>query len=162
MRKKLFLLILISVIAFGGVYLFVKFNPPLEIGTLASSEDKKSIVVEVGNKGFWEVKIGDVLINNNEKPTKLKVQASNSLQGFIITDDFNNKESKNYRFMNIHDVTLKAGTSPSSNYKKFDDGDASVKDKAYGISAIYTEPINRVHIKYSYLGLSFTHTVIYN
>lgn len=36
-------------------YLFsMKLNPPLEIGTLASTEDHKSALVEVGNKGFRE------------------------------------------------------------------------------------------------------------
>ncbi len=162
MKKKIWISVLILVITIGGVYSFVKFNPPLETGTLASSKDNKSVVVGIGNKGFREIKILDVSVNNNDKPSKTKVQVSNALQGFIITDDYNNKESKEYGFMNIDDVTVKVGTSPSSIHKKLDDGAASEKDEIYGISVIHNEAINKVHIKYSYLGISFNDTVIFN
>jgi len=162
LKKKLWISVLILVITIVGVYSFVKSNPPLEIGTLASSEDKKSVVVGIGNKRFREVKILDVLVNNNEKPSNTKIQVSNALQGFIITDNYNNGESKKYGFKNIGEVTVKIGTSPSSNYKKSDDGTASEKDAIYGISVINNESINQVHIKYSYLGISFNDTVIFN
>ena len=39
--KKLWISVLLLAITIGGVYFFIKFNPPLEIGTLASSEDDK-------------------------------------------------------------------------------------------------------------------------
>ena len=60
-------------------------------------------------------------------------------QGFIITDDYNNKESKEYGFMNIDDVTVKVGTSPSSIHKKLDDGAASEKDKFMGLALFITK-----------------------
>ncbi|WP_242466797.1 hypothetical protein [Brevibacillus brevis] len=84
----------------------------MDIGTRASSEDHKSVVVGMGNKGFGEVKIIDVSVNNDETPSKAKVQVSNALQGFIITDDFDNPGSKPYGFQNLEDVAIKAGTSP--------------------------------------------------
>lgn len=37
--------ILFLVIIFGGIYLLLKFNPPLEIGAIAWTEDNKSVVV---------------------------------------------------------------------------------------------------------------------
>ena len=54
-----------------GGYFVIKVNPPLEIGTLASSEDNKSVAV--GNLGFHEIKIEDVSINNNEKPLRTRI-----------------------------------------------------------------------------------------
>ena len=60
MKKKIWISVLILAITIGGVYSFVKFNPPLEIGTLASTEDNKSVVVGIGNKGFREIKILDI------------------------------------------------------------------------------------------------------
>lgn len=162
LKKKLWISVLILAITIGGFYSFVKVNPPLGIGTLASSEDKKSVVVGIGNKGFREVKIVDVSVNNNEKPSKTKAQVSNALQGFIITDDYTNKESIKYGFKNIEDVTIKVGTFPSSYFKKLDDGTATKNDKIYGISVIHNEAINRVNIKYSYLGISFNETVFLN
>lgn len=142
---------LIIAITFGGVYSFLKLNPPLEIGTIASSEDNKSVVIGIGNKGFLEMKIVEVLVNDNEKASKIKVQVSNALQGFILTDDYKNEESKNYGFKNIEAVSIKGGTPPSSNFKKLDDGSASEKDEIYGISVIYSESIKSGSYKVSLL-----------
>lgn len=36
--KKLWISVLLLVITIGGIYLFLKFNPPLEVGSLASSD----------------------------------------------------------------------------------------------------------------------------
>ncbi|HWL23086.1 MAG TPA: hypothetical protein VNR38_04955, partial [Ureibacillus sp.] len=64
--KKLWISFLVLAITIGGVYFFIKFNPPLEIGTLASSEDDKLVIVSVGNKGFSEINILDISVNNSE------------------------------------------------------------------------------------------------
>ncbi|MGE7622033.1 hypothetical protein ACQKMD_02910 [Viridibacillus sp. NPDC096237] len=160
MKKKHWVTVLILALAFGGVYSFVLINPPLEIGTLGTAVGNKSVVIGIGNKGFREVKIIEVSVNNNEKPSKTKVQVSNALQGFIITD--NNNESKKYGFKNIEDVSIKANTSPAATYKKLDDGTASKKDDIYGISVFHSEAINQVIIKYSYFGISFNKTVLFN
>ncbi|WP_223555585.1 hypothetical protein [Lysinibacillus sphaericus] len=165
MKKKHWVLILILALTltFGGVYTFVLFNPPLEIGTLGTAVGNKSVVIGIGNKGFREVKLLEVSVNNNEKPSKTKVQVSNALQGFIITDDYNNNnESKKYGFKDIEDVSIKLDTSPSATYKKLDDGTASKKDEIYGISVFHSEEINQVIIKYSYFGISFNKTVLLN
>ena len=154
--------ILILVIIIGGVYFLSKFNPPLEIGTIASSVDNKSVVIGIGNNGFRDIKILDISVNTNEKPLKTKLQVSNALQGFIITDDYNNEEAEKYDFTNIDKVTIKTGTSPSSNYEKLDDGTASKDDEIYGVSVIYNQEINNVHIKYNHFGMTFNDTVYLN
>ncbi|MGE7625532.1 hypothetical protein ACQKMD_21885 [Viridibacillus sp. NPDC096237] len=161
MKKKHWVTVLILALAFGGVYFFVLFNPPLEIGTLGTAVGKKSVVIGIGNKGFCEVKIVEVSVNN-EKPSNTKVQVSNALQGFIITDDYNNNESKKYGFKNIEDVSIKADTSPAATYKKLDEGTASKKDEIYGISVFHNEAINQIIIKYSYFGIPFNKTVLFN
>lgn len=162
MKKKLWLTILLVAITIGGVYFFIKFDPPLEIGTLASSKDHKSVVVGIGNKGLGEVKIVDVSVNNNENPSKTKIQVSNALQGFIITNDYNHEEAKEFGFTNINDVVIRKETAPSTNDKKLDDGIATKDDEIYGISVFHSEEIHKIHIKYSYLGISFHDTVIFN
>ncbi|GED60655.1 hypothetical protein BFO01nite_47870 [Brevibacillus formosus] len=159
MKKKLWISILLIAIFVGGFYFLIIGNPPLEIGTLASSKDHKSVVVGIGNKGFGEVQIMDVSVNNDEKPSKTKVQVSNALQGFIITDDYDNPGSKPYGFQNIEDIAIKAGTSPSAYFKKMDEGAATKNDEIYGLSLIHHEAINRVNIKYSYLGITFDERV---
>ncbi|CAI8906189.1 DUF4309 domain-containing protein [Brevibacillus sp. IT-7CA2] len=161
LKKKRWISILLIAILVGGFYSLVKANLSLDIGTLASSKDHKSVVVGMGNKGFGEVKIIDVSVNNDEKPSKTKVQVSNALQGFIITDDFDNPGSKPYGFQNIEDVAIKAGTSPSVYFKKMDEGTATKNDEIYGLSLIHHEAIDRVNIKYSYLGITFDQRVFF-
>ena len=154
--------ILILVIIIGGVYFLLRFNPPLEIGTVASSEGNKSVVIGIGNNGFREVKILDVSVNNSENPLETRLQVSNALQGFIITEDYNSEEVKKYGFNNVDEVAIKTGTSPSSNYEKLDDKTASKDDEIYGISVIHNEEINNVHIEYSHFGMTFNDTVYLN
>ena len=162
MKKKLWISVLFLAIIIGGVYFFTKFNPPLEIGTLASSGDNKSVVIGVGNKGFREIKLLDITVNNGEKPMKTKLQVNNALQGFVITDDVSNEEAKKFNFTNIDNASIKTGTSPSSTLEKLDDGTATKNDEIYGVSVFHNEEVNKVHIKYNYLGITFSEIVILN
>ncbi len=162
MTKRFLNLVLILAILIGGIYLLVKLNPPLEIGTIATGDDNKSVVVGIGNKGFKELKILDVLVNNHDLPSKTKMQVSNALQGFIITNNFQDEEAKEYGFEDIEGVAIKRGSSPSSNLEKLDNGTASTSDVIYGISVLHNNEINRVHIRYSYLGITFEEIVILN
>ncbi|MBM7603943.1 hypothetical protein JOC75_001916 [Metabacillus crassostreae] len=154
--------ILILLIVVGGIYLLLKFNPPLEIGTIASSEDNKSVVIGIGNNGFREVQILDVSVNNNEKPLETRLQVSNALQGFIITDDYKSEKGKKFGFTDIDEIAIKTGTLPSSNYEELDNGAASKDDEIYGVSVIHNEEINNVHIEYSHFGMTFNDTVYFN
>ena len=162
MKKKVWMSVSILTVIIACIYFFLRFNPPLEVGTLASSGDGKSVVVGVGNKGFQKIRIVEVLVNNNDIPVETKIQVGNAIQGFVITDDYKNEEAKKYRFMNLNDVIIKAGTSPSSNFEKLDDRTASKSDEIYGVSVFYDKEINSVKIKYSYLGIPFKDTVVLN
>ena len=129
----------------------------------ASSEDNKSVVVGVGNKGFRVIKILDVTVNNGDQPMKTRLQVSNALQGFVITNDDTDDKAKKNDFTDfIGKVAIKTGTSPSSNFEKLDNGTATKNDEIYGISVFHNEEVNKVHIKYKYLGISFNETVILN
>lgn len=74
-----------------------------------------------------------MLINNNEEPSKQKIQVSNPLKGFIISDD-SNSEARNYHFVNIGDVTIQSNTSPATQFAKLDNGTATESDKSYGLT----------------------------
>ncbi|RKQ18398.1 hypothetical protein [Ureibacillus endophyticus] len=157
MKKVYFAILLLFI--FGGGLAFIKFNPPIEIGTLGYSEDNKSVVVGIGNNGFRNLKIVEVVVNQHEKASDVKIQKSNALQGFIVTDDFRNVEAKEYVFTDMKQVSIKSGTSPSANFEKLDEGMASENDEIYGISVIHPNAIHTVHIKYKYFGMSFNETV---
>ena len=101
------------------VFLFIyKIQFTIGNSTLYISEDNKSVVVGVGNKGFRVIKILDVTVNNGDQPMKTRLQVSNALQGFIITnDDTDDKAKKNDLPDTIGKVAIKTGTSPSSRLK---------------------------------------------
>ncbi len=144
---------MIAVISIG-FFSFIKLNPPLVSGTIGSSGDKQFVVISIGNKGLSNIKINGVLINNNEVPFDIKIQLSNPLKGFIISDDFVG-EAREYGISDIKDVTIEPNTAPSTQLEKVNNGTATEDDKIYGLSIINTKEINEVIINYSYLGISF-------
>lgn len=157
-KKLFFILAAILVIVFIGSIIFTKLNPPLVSSTVGTISGNDAVVIGIGNKGFSQIRIKRLLVNNNEKPSYQKIQASNALKGFVITDNFDKDESE-YGLKNIEDVIIETGTSPKEQYEKLDNDTATKKDKIYGISIVHTEPIHEVHIEYSYFGLKFEESV---
>ncbi|MGI8387748.1 hypothetical protein [Robertmurraya sp. P23] len=68
MKKIILTSVIILVSISIGLFIFITSNPPLVIGTVGTSKDKHTVMVEIGNKGFRDVRITNVLINNNELP----------------------------------------------------------------------------------------------
>ncbi len=162
MRLTLWISSLFLVIILGGAFLFIKFSPPLEIGTVASSDDQQMALIDIGNKGFSKMKITKILVNKAETPTDVKLQESNLIDGFALTENYNSQEGKGIAFKNIDDVNIKSGTSPAANFEKSDDGTASKKDIIYGVHIINNQAITDVEITYKYLGIFFIKKVNIN
>lgn len=159
--KKAIVIFIGFIILLVGSVLYIKLNQPLIEGTVATGNEKHIVVVGVGNKGFKGIKITDVIVNNNEKPQKLKVQVSNLLKGFILTDSFD-AVAVEYGIKNVDSVTIQSNTSPQVQFEKMDQGTATKKDVSYGITIVHDRPIENVIIKYRFLGLSFVKTVSVN
>ena len=160
--KKIIIISSISLIIFlVGSLTYIKLNPPLVIGTVASGNEKHIALVGVGNKGIKNIKITEALVNNNEQPQEVKVQVSNPLKGFIITDSFD-AVAKEYRIKNLGSVSIQPKTSPQIQFEKMDKGTATEKDISYGITIVQDQPIETVIIKYRYLGLSFVEDITIN
>jgi hypothetical protein len=51
---------------------------------------------------------------------------------------------------------------PSANFEKLNEGTASKNDKVYGVSVFHNGEVKKVHITYSYFGISFNETVTLN
>ena len=152
MRKTVIISILVSVIVLIGFFVFIKLNQPLESGTISigTLEDQQLLMLEIGNKGFGDIQIKRVLVNDSEEPVDTKIQVSNPLKGFIIPGNFTAKGNTD-----IKDVKLLPRTSPSTNLEKVNNGTATEKDHSYGLTLINRNPIYEVIIYYTYLGLSF-------
>ena len=144
--------ILILLLIIMGVYFLLKSNPPLETGMVAISENNKSVVIGIGNNGFSEMQILDISVNNDEKPFTAKLQVSNALQGFVLTDDYKSEEAKKYRFINVGEVVIKPG---GLSYDEV----LSKDDEIYGVSVIHEQEIFNVHIEYKHFGMTFTKTL---
>ncbi|NMH67943.1 hypothetical protein HF072_03990 [Bacillus sp. RO3] len=158
MRKIIVFSIINIVVILVGMFSFIKFNPPLVSGAVGATNDYHAVVLAIGNKGFSEVKVDDVLVNGNEEPSHIKMQVSNPLKGYIITDTFD-EEAKAYGIQNIENVTIQPDTAPSAQLEKVNNGTATTDDKSYGISVVHNKVIEKVNIKYTYLGISFDKTV---
>lgn len=152
MRKTVIISILVSAIVLIGFFVFIKLNQPLESGTISigTLEDQQLLMLEIGNKGFGDIQIKRVVVNDSEEPVDTKIQVSNPLKGFIIPGNFTAKGNTD-----IKDVELLPRTSPSTNLEKVNNGTATEKDHSYGLTLINRNPIYEVIIYYTYLGLSF-------
>lgn len=137
-------------------FLFIYFNPPLERGTVSGTGDYTSVIVGVGNKGFRDVRIDEVLVNNDEEPMEVKVQVSHALQGFMVTKNYNAKDTKPYGFTELDEVTIETGTSPGKSLEKT----ATDQDTIYAVSVLHEKEIKTVHVKYRYIGIPFKKTVV--
>ncbi|WHZ57373.1 hypothetical protein [Metabacillus hrfriensis] len=159
MKKLILIFVLSIIIVFFGLFSFFKINPPLVSGTVGSTMDNKAVVVAIGNKGFGKLKINEVLVNNYNKPLKQKIQVTNPLKGFVISNTFDEEE---YGISNIEAIDIESDTSPITKLEKMNNGKATINDKSYGISVVHNEPIEKVNISYSYFGLKFEETVSIN
>ncbi|MCC3359242.1 hypothetical protein [Bacillus sp. REN16] len=156
MKKLALSLISLAILLIGGGFVYLKFSPPLVAFQSGYSTDKQVLLVEVGNKNaFGEIEIQDVLVNNNSKPSDMKLQLSNPNNGFIITNHFNGDEASEYTFKDINELKLEPKTDPQEQLDKVNSGTATEDDPIYAVTLVHSESINRVIIHYNYLGLSF-------
>ena len=127
-----------------GVYLFLA-QPKLEANLLATGLNKKAAVITLGNTGFQDIKVLEVLINHSEMPDIAKIQLNDSGEGFILTESFT---EEGYAFEDFKDGTIESGTAQ--------------KDRPYalyGLTFTGVREIYSVTIVYTYLGRDFEETV---
>lgn len=158
--KKVLLIAFILVLLVGGVFMYIKATPPLLTGTIAKSEDKQTVVIGLGNKGFSDLEVTHVKVNNHADPNGIKMQVSNPLVGFTVTVDENADEAKKIEYKEVEEVKILEGTIPEEIWKKQDEGTATEDDIIYGLVVTHHEEIHNVHIKYRYLGIMFNETLI--
>lgn len=161
MKKFIIIFMILIPIIVCGSYLYYKLNPPLAIQNgSAYQKGKEVLLLEVGNKhSFADIKITELLVNNYKQPSKAKVQVSNHSKGFIITDDFNSEEASKYQFKSINNVNLKPNTDPQQQLRKVNEGTVTDDDLIYAITLGHQSSIEKVIIKYQYLGLSYKKVV---
>ncbi|WP_313802390.1 hypothetical protein [Cytobacillus sp.] len=160
MKKMIVVCSSLIVLLFAGSFSYLQISPPLVAIPSAYETGKKVLLIEVGNKNpFGKIKIQDVLVNNYDPPSKVKVQVSNHTKGFIISDHFNSDESRKYTFKDLKSVKLEPNTDPKEQLKKMNDGTITDDDLIYAITIGHQNRIENVLVKYQYLGVSFEKVV---
>ncbi|MDG5472674.1 hypothetical protein P6709_13030 [Jeotgalibacillus sp. ET6] len=158
MKKWLISLTFAGAVSAGVFVLYFYFNPPMGLGGIGSSESSKSVILAVGNESFGTIKVDEILVNEKESPSEVKMQVTDPYTGFVITEDFSEFEEE-YGMTDLALVELESYTSPSSQYEKMDNGTATTDDKSYGLSVLHQDEINKVTIKYSYFGIPLEEVV---
>jgi hypothetical protein len=146
-------------IAVGGTYLWVRENPPMEIGMIGQNEDGTSVLIEVTNHGIREAKVVRVTVNHDDAPEKVKMQVSNLLKGYVMIDDIGDQLPIEVSLQNIEDVFIKAGPTNSQQLESVDAGTATKDDTIYAVHVFHDEAVSRVIIEYQYFGMNFYETV---
>ena len=143
------------IILFITVIFWIKVNSPLQSGTIANNREYTSVIVELGNKGFSNVQITNIYINNGETPTEVKMQMNHPDKGFIITDDFSSSEAAAYNFVSLTEAKIAKRTIIDEMYEKQNQKQLKEDDIVYGLTILNEQPIYKVDIHYRYLGLSY-------
>ncbi|MBD2871621.1 hypothetical protein [Paenibacillus arenilitoris] len=156
MIKLLRLAVIVIVISLTGALIHVKYNPPLDAYGIGSSSDKRVLLVGVGNKSrFAEIRIEDVLVNDNTRPSNVNIQVSDPSKGFIVSDDPEAEEAQNYHFEDLNAIRLQTDTDRQEQAS----GKASGKDTVYAVTIGHDESIHQVSIAYRYLGLPYREVI---
>lgn len=154
--KKLVSIVILFLLLVGGVISYIKASSPLVSTEVASGNNGKIVIIEIGNKHVWgNVYIEKVLVNGGVELNDVMVQVSNPLKGFIVTDWYTDKEAKDYNFQPVESVAIQPNTTGAENLEKVNTGTAKEDDLSYALSIAHEEEVEEVVILYRYLGFTF-------
>lgn len=155
-RAGIILLILVA-----GVSLFlwyIKANPPLNImswGTVDYTDNQglRGIEITIENNGFMSLRLEKVYINENETPEAAELGISRIAMVQMLTPNENSE--KGISFHKLDEFPVKPQLTPKQT-EKLSSQDKKVINN-YGIWVQnFDKPIDKITIKYRYLGMPFT------
>ena len=153
MKKKWFLIPSGAIVGAIVFYTYLLFNPPLDVGALSHGADNDMYLIEVGNKGFFNLQPTGILINDKDpQNVQMQVIPNNDDEAFYITFDIENGE----RFTDLNETILPAGSGIQERINNRDEDTLS-----YGITVHSKEPLNTVTINYRYAGIMFKEKMDY-
>ncbi|MCC5803573.1 hypothetical protein [Rossellomorea vietnamensis] len=160
MKNRWWLIVLsVMVAAVGGGYMWLRVHPPMEVGVVAQNAAGTSVLVEVTNHGWKDAKVTGVTVNGDEAPDEVKMQVSNLLRGYAITDGPRDELPEEISFENMGDVRIKAGPTNEEQMDRLDDGTATKEDRIYAVNVFHDEKVRHVQIEYQSLGMTYRETV---
>ncbi|MGR9048084.1 hypothetical protein ACQ4XT_05620 [Halobacillus faecis] len=158
MKKVIRYAVFVLILLFVSIIGFLKLNPPLTHGSIGTTEDKQTVIVALGNKSLLRsIQITDVSINNNQQPTNIKMQISDSEKGFMITDTYALVEDA-YAINEFETIPLAPDTSPLASKAMAASPDTS-PTTIYGLSITEESSIDSIKLTYRFFGLVFFKTI---
>ena len=138
-----------------GIIVWLRLNPPLEKGTIGRNDEATSVVIGLGNKGFRDIQVTDVFVNNGETPSEVKMQINHPDKGFIVVDDFSSSAAAAFNFFSLKDAKIKKGTIIGEIYERQDKKQVKEEDRIYGLTILNEQPLDKVEVHYRYLGMPY-------
>ena len=156
MRKRKWLLIsgVIIVSVAAAFIVFVINQSPLKVNSITSVNDgNKIIVLGLVNKGYFDVELIDVMVNNNISLQKVELGVSHSLHA-VAGGGLD--EDPDIKFVPIIEHKIKPDLSPEEKRVKTESKNYPIH---YGIRMLSNDPITDVKVKYKYFGYTYTKSV---
>lgn len=133
------------------LYLLFLRPTPIKVGGFTSFTDENTMIFEVINKGFADVELLDVRVNNGMKPTKAELGVSYSLH---LVGGGGLDEDPDIKFVDIREMPLKPELLPDEKRAALNQGSRIPLN--YGVRLYNDEPITQIEVKYRYWGITFT------
>jgi hypothetical protein len=124
---------------------------PIKVGGFTSFTGENTIIFELINKGFADVELLDVRVNDGRKPAKAELGVSYSLH---LVGGEGLDEDPNIEFVDIRELPLKPDLMPDEKRDALDQGTRTPLN--YGVRLYNDEPITQIEVKYKYGGITFT------
>ncbi|OIB00846.1 hypothetical protein AK95_27235 [Paenibacillus sp. LC231] len=133
------------------LYLLFLRPTPIKVGGFTSFTDENTMIFEVINKGFADVELLDVRVNNGMKPAKSELGVSYSLH---LVGGGGLDEDPDIEFVDLRKVPLKPEIMPDKKRAALNQGSRIPLN--YGVRLYNDEPITQIEVKYRYWGITFT------
>lgn len=133
------------------LYLLFLRPTPIKVGGFTSSANENTMIFEVINKGFADVKLLDVRVNDGMKPAKAELGVSYSLH---LVGGEGLDEDTDIEFVDIRELPLKPELMPDEKRAALDQGSRIPLN--YGIRLYNNQPITQIEVKYKYGWITFT------
>lgn len=133
------------------LYLLVLRPTPIKVGGFTSFTDENTMIFEVINNGFADVKLLDVRVNTGMKPAKAELGISYTLH---LVGGSGLDEDPDIEFVDIWEVPLKPELLPDEKRAALNQGSRIPLN--YGVRLYNDEPITQIEVKYRYWGITFT------
>lgn len=133
------------------LYLLFLRPTPIKVGGFTSYTGENTIIFEAINKGFTDVKLLEVRVNEGKKPTRAELGVSYSLH---LVGGGGLDEDPDIEFVDIREQPLKPELTP-------DEKRAALHQDVriplnYGVRLYNDTPIRQIEVKYKYWGITFT------